>query len=213
MTRIIWVILALTVVALSGCSKLESDWKAAANENTIAAYEAHLASFPDTPHAADARAAITELEWQVAESENTIEALEDFIDSHPEAPQLDVAAEMLGQRRAEVRDADLSDMGEKLRAFLDGDESANVIAKVGGQEFVPRARQPQSNIIVHSGSQMMAVIGGAVRVEYVAGSNNTVASVGAFQFAIGAPIEMTNGNRYTWQEDGWEQEAIPDGET
>lgn len=206
MTRFIGVVLTLFVIGLAGCSKVESDWKATVDENTIAAYESHLGSFPDTAHAAEARSAITVLEWQTARSANTIEALQGFIDSHPEAPQLDAAVEQLAKRRAEVREVDLAGMGDKLRAFLDGDESTNVIAKIGGQEFVPRANQPQSNIIVHGGSQMMAVIGGAARVAYVAGPNNTVASVADFAFAIGAPIEMTNGNRYTWQEDGWETE-------
>jgi len=206
MTRFTGGLLALAAIALVGCSKVESDWKAAADENTIGAYEAHLANFPDTPHADDAQSAITELEWQAADSANTIEALEQFITSHPEAPQLETAMARLADRHAAVREADLSDMGEKLRAFLDGDESANLIAKIGAQEFVSRARQPQSNIIVHGGSEMMAVIGGAARVVYVAGPNNTVASIGDFAFAIGAPIEMTNGNRYTWQEGGWETE-------
>ena len=204
MSRMISVILVLTAIALAGCSKVENDWNAAVEANTITAYEAHLANFPDTPHAAAARTAITELEWQAAKSANSVEALEGFIESHPDAPQLDVARESLEMLHAEIREADLADMGEKLRAFLDGDESANVIAKIGGQAFVPRTQQPQSGIIVHSGSQMMAVIGGAARVVYVAGPNNTIASVGDYEFAIGAPIEMTNGNRYTWHEGGWE---------
>jgi hypothetical protein len=204
MTRIISVTFVLAAIALAGCSKVESDWNAAVEENTITAYEAHLANFPDTPHAAAAQTAITQLEWQAAKSANSVEALEGFIESHPGAPQLDVARESLEMLYTEIREADLADMGEKLRAFLDGDESANVIAKIGGQAFVPRAQQPQSGIIVHSGSQMMAVIGGAAKVVYVAGPNNTVASVEDYEFAIGAPIEMTNGNRYAWRDGGWE---------
>lgn len=206
MTRTFGLILAIAAIVLSGCSKVERDWKVAAEENTIAAYEAHLENFPDTPHAAQARSAIMELKWQAADSSNSIDAIEQFIAAHPEASQLETAMNKLADLRAAVREADLADMGEKLRAFLDGDESANVIAMIGSHEFSPRAQQPQSNIVVHAGSQLMAVIGGAVRVEYVAGPNNTVASVEDFQFAIGAPIEMTNGNRYVWQEGGWESE-------
>ena len=203
MTRTIGLVVVLTALVLCGCSKVDSDWKAAVAENSIAAYEAHLASFPDTPHAAEARTAITELEWQAADSANTVDALEQFIASHPEAPQLDAAKSKLAERRAAVQQADLDDVGEKLRAFLEGDESNNVIATIGSMKFVPRARAPQSNVVVHGGSQMMAVIGGAVRVIYVAGNDNTIASVEDYEFAIGAPIEMTNGNRYTWQEGGW----------
>ncbi len=203
MLRNIGLVLALAVLALTGCSKVESDWKATTDNNSIAAYEAHLATFPDTPHAAEARSAITELEWQAADGAGTIEALEQFIESHPDAPQLDAAVSRLEERRAAVQEADLADMAGKLRAFLDGDESANVIAMIGGQKFTPRTQQPQTGIIVHAGSEMMAVIGGAVRVAYTAGDNNTIASVEDFMFAIGAPIEMTNGNRYTWQDGGW----------
>lgn len=204
MTKFIGMVLALVVIGLAGCSKVESDWKAALDENTITAYEAHLGNFPDTPHATEARSAITELEWLAAKNANTIEALEQFIDSHAEAPQLDIAREKLAELHADVREADLAGMAEKLRAFLDGDESANVIATIGSQEFIPRAKQPQTNVVVHGGSEMMAVIGGAARVLYVAGPDNTVATVEDFAFAIGAPIEMTNGNRYIWQEGGWE---------
>lgn len=203
MLRNIGLLLALAVLALTGCSKVESDWKATAEQNSIAAYETHLATFPDTPHAAEARSAITELEWQAADGAGTIDALEQFIEAHPDAPQLDAAVTRLEERRAAVQEADLADMASKLRAFLDGDESANVIAMIGGQAFTPRAQQPQTGIIVHAGSEMMAVIGGAVRVAYTAGDNNTIASVNDFMFAIGAPIEMTNGNRYTWQDGGW----------
>lgn len=192
------------IVLVSACSKVESDWKQAIGENTIAAYENHLAGFPDSAHAVEARSAITQLEWQAARDANTIDALEQFIATHPEAPQLNSATEARDELRVAMREADVADMGQKLRVFLDGDESKNVIAKLGSQEFVPRLQQPQSNIVVNSGSRMMAVIGGAARVAYVAGDNNTVASVEDYQFAIGAPIEMTNGNSYIWQDGAWE---------
>lgn len=212
MIRIIGLTLILSVFALSACSRVEGDWQAAVEENTVEAYEAHLAEFPETPHAAEARSAITELEWQAADAAGSIDAIEEFMAAHPDAPQLAAARARLADLYAAMQEADLADMGEKLRAFLDGDESSNVIAMIGGQEFVPRQKQPQSNIVVHGGSKMMAVIGGAARVVYTAGDNNTIAAVDEFEFAIGAPIEMTNGNRYTWREGGWETTQVDDAD-
>lgn len=204
MNSILRTTLLMAILMISACSKVESDWNQAAADNTIAAYENHIAGFPDSPHAVEARSAITQLEWQAARDANTIDAVEQFITTHPGAPQLDSATAALDELRAEMREADVADMGEKLRAFLDGDESKNVIARLGSQEFVPRRLQPQSNIVVNSGSRLMAVIGGAAQVAYVAGDNNTVASVEDYQFAIGAPIEMTNGNSYIWRDGAWE---------
>lgn len=205
MNNLLRILLIVAVMMLSACSRVESDWQQATGENTIAAYENHLASFPDSPHAVEARSAITQLEWQAAHDANTIDALEQFVATHPEAPQLNSAAAALDELRVAMREADVAGMGEKLRAFLDGDESNNVIAKIGSHEFVPRSQQPQSNVVVHAGSQMMVVIGGAARVAYTAGDNNMIASVEDFDFAIGAPLEMTNGSTYIWRDGAWEE--------
>lgn len=191
------------VEARAAITQLE--WQAADGENTIPAYEKHLARFPDSPHAIEARTAITQLEWQAAHDANSIDSLELFIETHPDAPQHKLAVTALDALRLAIRKTDVADMRKKLRAFLDGDQNNNVIARIGSQAFVPQSRQPQSNIVVRGGSQMMAIIGGAARVTYVAGDNNRIASIKEYDFAVGAPLVMTNGNTYIWRDGAFEE--------
>jgi hypothetical protein len=80
--------LAALIVAGSGCSRQEADWRAARSADTVAAYEDYLRSYPAGSHAGDAEARLKSLreerEWERAGRLNTPEAYQRYLGSYPE---------------------------------------------------------------------------------------------------------------------------------
>jgi hypothetical protein len=99
MRRIIVVTWMAAACLAAACSRQETAWQAARRENSAAAYEAYLASYPAGPQAAQARAAIFAIRdaqaWSRAERLATPEAWQRYLAEFPEGRNVDAARQRL----------------------------------------------------------------------------------------------------------------------
>jgi len=76
------------VLALSGCSRQQSDWQKTRETNTADAYESFLKKYPTGEFTAQAQARVKELyeerDWQKARDADTPEAYQAFLKQYPE---------------------------------------------------------------------------------------------------------------------------------
>jgi cell division protein FtsN len=76
------------LLALSGCSRQQSDWEKTRTQNTADAYELFLKKYPTGEFTAQAKARIKELyeerDWQKARDTDTQEAYQAFLKQYPD---------------------------------------------------------------------------------------------------------------------------------
>jgi cell division protein FtsN len=85
----VFLVLSLTAaVALSGCSRQQSDWEKTRAANTTDAYELFLKKYPSGEFTAQAQARVKELyeerDWQKARDTDTLDAYQAFLKQYPE---------------------------------------------------------------------------------------------------------------------------------
>jgi cell division protein FtsN len=83
------VVVALAaVLAVSGCSRQQSDWEKTRTANTTDAYELFLKKYPKGEFTAQAQARVKELyeerDWQKARDTDTLEGYQAFLKQYPE---------------------------------------------------------------------------------------------------------------------------------
>src|SRR5476649_2263919 len=78
----------VVLLALSGCSRQQSDWQKTRETNTTEAYEQFLKKYPSGEFAPQAQARVKELyeerDWQKARDADTPEAYQAFLKQYPE---------------------------------------------------------------------------------------------------------------------------------
>jgi cell division protein FtsN len=84
-----FLVLSLTAaLALSGCSRQQSDWEKTRASNTTDAYELFLKKYPNGEFSAQAKARVKELyeerDWQKARDTDTLDAYQTFLKQYPE---------------------------------------------------------------------------------------------------------------------------------
>jgi cell division protein FtsN len=85
----VFLVLSLTAaLALSGCSRQQSDWEKTRAANTTEAYELFLKKYPSGEFAAQAQARVKELyeerDWQKARDTDTLDSYQAFLKQYPE---------------------------------------------------------------------------------------------------------------------------------
>jgi cell division protein FtsN len=85
----VFLVLSLTAaLALSGCSRQQSDWEKTRASNTTDAYELFLKKYPSGEFTAQAQARVKELyeerDWQKARDTDTLDAYQAFLKQYPE---------------------------------------------------------------------------------------------------------------------------------
>jgi cell division protein FtsN len=85
----VFLVLSLTAaLALSGCSRQQSDWEKTRAANTTDAYELFLKKYPSGEFTAQAQARVKELyeerDWQKARDTDTLDAYQAFLKQYPE---------------------------------------------------------------------------------------------------------------------------------
>jgi cell division protein FtsN len=85
----VFLVLSLTAaLALSGCSRQQSDWEKTRAANTTEAYELFLKKYPSGEFTAQAQARVKELyeerDWQKARDTDTLDAYQAFLKQYPE---------------------------------------------------------------------------------------------------------------------------------
>jgi len=112
----------MLTLALVGCDRQGADWEEAQQEDTIAAYEAFVDNYPESPEADQARNRIetlrTEQAWTDARQRNTAEAYRGFIEAHPDAAAADEARDRL----------DTLERADAWQALADSDDIAGLRA-------------------------------------------------------------------------------------
>jgi len=120
--RILCLLLTLTLI---GCDRQDADWEQARQQDTIAAYESFIDSYPESDLAEQARDRLATLRaeqaWTNAQRLDTIAAYQDFLQTHPDAAGTDEARARLENLQREARWRELSDSDdvEALRSFAD----------------------------------------------------------------------------------------------
>lgn len=93
---VVWLALAC---ALSACSRQETGWRNARDEDKVPAYETYLEQFPAGAHSEEARAKIRELreeqEWARASQLAIPEAYQRYLGAYPEGRYATAARERL----------------------------------------------------------------------------------------------------------------------
>jgi cell division protein FtsN len=86
--NVIGVLCLSALLALSGCSRQQSDWEKAVGANTPDAYELFLKKYPSGEFTAQAQARLKELyeerDWQKARDTDTLEGYQAFVKQYPE---------------------------------------------------------------------------------------------------------------------------------
>jgi cell division protein FtsN len=86
--QVFWVLSLTAALALSGCSRQQSDWEKTRAANTTDAYELFLKKYPTGEFSAQAQARVKELyeerDWQKARDTDTLEAYQAFLKQYPE---------------------------------------------------------------------------------------------------------------------------------
>ena len=85
----VFLVLSMTfALALSGCSRQQSDWEKTRAANTTDAYELFLKKYPSGEFTAQAQARVKELyeerDWQKARDTDTLDAYQAFLKQYPE---------------------------------------------------------------------------------------------------------------------------------
>ena len=85
----VFLVLSITfALALSGCSRQQSDWEKTRTANTTDAYELFLKKYPSGEFTAQAQARVKELyeerDWQKARDADTLDAYQAFLKQYPE---------------------------------------------------------------------------------------------------------------------------------
>jgi len=82
------VVALAAVLAVSGCSRQQSDWQKTRTANTTDAYELFLKKYPTGEFTAQAQARVKELyeerDWQKARDTDTLEGYQAFLKQYPE---------------------------------------------------------------------------------------------------------------------------------
>jgi cell division protein FtsN len=86
--KVILVLSLTAALAISGCSRQQSDWEKTRTANTTDAYELFLKKYPTGEFTAQAQARVKELyeerDWQKARDTDTLESYQAFLKQYPE---------------------------------------------------------------------------------------------------------------------------------
>lgn len=86
-TRTLVMLVAIPLLALSGCSREKSDWRSAQAADTSEAYQQFIATHPDSTLTVTARERLAQLaeekDWRNAAAADTLEAYQQFLAQYP----------------------------------------------------------------------------------------------------------------------------------
>ncbi len=185
-------------LALSGCSRQQSDWQKTRETNTADAYEQFLKKYPTGEFTAQAQARVKELyeerDWQKARDADTPEAYQAFLKQYPEGKWTEEA-------RIRVENFTLAQAPSGTSA-VPGADSASPPGS--NDSSAPPARAPASGTAADAGglaaSGAGTKSGAASRSSTVAGSGTGSASgAQATSGAVKPAVKAAAGGSYAIQ--------------
>jgi outer membrane protein assembly factor BamD (BamD/ComL family) len=111
-------------VLLAACGSAKYEWSQANTLNTIAAYQAFLAKYPNDVHAADANNRIAELKdaqaWNAAQVASSVEGYQQYLTAEPSGSHAQAARDevLARERSAAWRAAQTNATAQSLEDFL-----------------------------------------------------------------------------------------------
>jgi len=111
-------------VLLVACGSAKYEWSQANNLNTIAAYQAFLAKYPNDVRAADANNRIAELKeaqaWNAAQVASSVEGYQQYLSAEPSGAHSQAARDEIvtRQRAAAWRSAQTNQTAQSFQDFL-----------------------------------------------------------------------------------------------
>lgn len=86
-TRALVISVAVSLLALAGCSREKNAWKSAQAADTTESYQQFISSHPDSSHVATARERLQQLaedkDWRAAAGADSLEAYQRFVAQYP----------------------------------------------------------------------------------------------------------------------------------
>jgi SPOR domain len=114
----------LSCILVVACGSAKYEWSQANSLNTVAAYQAFLAKFPNDAHAAEANNRISELKdaqaWAKAQSASSVPAYQEYLAAEPNGAHAQDARDEIvtGERAAAWRTARTNETAQSLQDFL-----------------------------------------------------------------------------------------------
>ena len=172
--KIVCSVTCVLLLALSGCSRQQSDWQKTRESNTTEAYEQFLKKYPNGEFTAQAQARAKELyeerDWQKARDADTPDAYQAFLKQYPEGKWTEEA-------RIRVENFTLAQAPAAGAATsADGPNTAGVDATPGSDGGAAAVRSP-------AGAHAAAGPGGSAGPAGVAGAG-TSSSAGPRERAV-----------------------------
>lgn len=134
-------LVALSLLALTGCSREKSDWRSAQAADSPESYQQFVDEHPDSSHVATARERLQQLaedkDWRAAAATDTRQAYEQFFAQHPAGKWA---------KEAQVRIEGFNAKGGDAVA-LPGDAATPAAPVAGDGASIPDAAPPA----IHSG--------------------------------------------------------------
>jgi hypothetical protein len=180
--------------------------ESARKKGTEEALEAFLKRFPASSRSQSAESELEQMMSGRVETSGNPESYRNYLQRFPSTPFAATARQRLAELESKQ---DLEDLYGKLAAFLNGDESKNVLASVCGSEFVPWGRQHHEASMTYPGASAVAQIEsktGRLRVLFVTGETQgsvTVARVTGADFSPGCRLALQSGRNYEFRNGKW----------
>jgi outer membrane protein assembly factor BamD (BamD/ComL family) len=111
-------------VLLAACGSAKYEWSQANSLNTIAAYQAFLAKYPNDVHAAEANNRIAELKdaqaWNAAQAASSVEGYQQYLTAEPSGAHAQAARDEIATRErvAAWRATQTNQTAQSLQDFL-----------------------------------------------------------------------------------------------
>jgi len=165
--KIVLVLCCAMVLALSGCSRQQSDWEKARAANTTDSYEQFLKKYPSGEFTAQAQARVKELyeerDWQKARDTDTAEAYQAFLKQYPEGKWTEEAR--IRVENFNLAQAPTGSNGSPSAPAADAGASAAPGAAAANPEAAqttpaaPAAAAPSANPNAHAASTAKSKVG------------------------------------------------------
>ena len=145
-----YLVLTIVTIICTGCATMESEFKKACDDDTIAAYQRYLQKYPDSKFETDARNRVEELEWARTVDEKSVLGYETYLRKYPLGKYRDEAKRRLGDAKWKSIKANSDTTSRELY-----EAAKNYIEQQPTGAYVSEAQSTLKNYVTHSVGNVM----------------------------------------------------------
>ena len=145
-----YLVLTIVTIICTGCATMESEFKKACDDNTIAAYQRYLQKYPDSKFETDARNRVEELEWAKTIDEKSVWGYETYLRKYPLGKYRDEANRRLGDDKWKSIKANSDPTSRELY-----EAAKNYIEQQPTGAYASEAQSTLKNYVTHSVGNVM----------------------------------------------------------